>query len=112
MKFENFTVGYVQEGHILGLEEAVLPPHTQPYSKTAICHSMHAELYRIDKQSFINKLQPQVNHWADLCRKATAGVKRTQATIKNKASIPAKLRRKPNLPEEVNAGSPNLENTS
>jgi hypothetical protein len=55
-KQESYIIGHVQEGHIFGLEEAVLPPQTLPYQSTAVCSSMKAELYRVDKASFIAKI--------------------------------------------------------
>jgi hypothetical protein len=73
---------------------------------------MKAELYRIDKQSFINKIQPQINHWSELYSKAIGSVKRTTASLRNKASIPGKLRCKTKEIEEMSSSNPALVTTA
>jgi hypothetical protein len=46
----------VTEGHILGLEEAVMAPMSAVnYGCTAVCIN-EAEIFRIEKASFVNKL--------------------------------------------------------
>jgi CRP-like cAMP-binding protein len=104
MKQENYILGQVQEGHILGLEEAVLPPQTKPYKHTIVCDSMKAELYRVEKSSFIAKLTSQAGPWADLHSKALASIKRTTANLRNKASIANKLKKRLKEAEDHNAG--------
>lgn len=53
---QTHKIGIVNEGHILGLEEAVLAPTTPSvYGFTVTC-LQDSELFRIEKTSFVNKL--------------------------------------------------------
>jgi hypothetical protein len=75
-----------------------------PYKHTIVCDSMKAELYRVEKSSFIAKLQMQVGPWSNLYSKALGSIKRTTANLRNKASIANKLKRRLKEAEDLDAG--------
>lgn len=61
------TVGIVSKGYIMGLEDAVFAKEAV-YSTSAVVSS-ECDLYRIDREVFINILK-QTNCWTELQKKA------------------------------------------
>lgn len=85
-------LGIISEGHILGLEEAVFSPGSDSlYGCTVTCVE-EAEVFRIEKYSFVSKLSVQTQAWQLLHRKCINWMRRGSISVSNKASIPAKLK--------------------
>mgnify|MGYP006901785112 CR=1 FL=1 len=64
------------EGHILGLEEAVIAPLTAAnYGCTAFCVA-DAEIFRLEKTSFVSKLSTQTAAWNAIHAKSISWMKR------------------------------------
>lgn len=56
VKMTQHTVGLVNKGHILGIEEATFGI-AETYNTSAQCVSLKAELFMIDREYFIKTLQ-------------------------------------------------------
>jgi CRP-like cAMP-binding protein len=69
------SLGIVTEGHILGLEEAVLSQAYVNYGCTVEA-LVDSELFRIEKLSFINKLSSQTQAWNAIYTKSENWMKR------------------------------------
>lgn len=94
-RYETHTLGIVQDGHILGLEEAVLSPPQQShvnYHHSLVCLTMSASLYKLDRSSFIGKLVTQQGAWQSLIAKAMQQAQMFTKSATNMRNIPHKLR--------------------